>query len=119
MEANTNSFPRPVMLNDGQRLLRIDLADVAYVEADRMYCKVHMRDGKKTYTLGSPLNTVEASFPGDTFVRIHRSFIINIWRVQMVIGRMVKLDTGNSFTVGETYRNVFEGRFLVLGEKGS
>ena len=117
MEATTNSVLRPVMLNDGHRLLRIDIADVAFIEADRVYCRVHMRDGKTVHTLCSPLNTVEESFPMDTFVRIHRSYIINIWRVQMVMGRLVRLDTGDEFTVGKTYKDVLCEHFLVLGEK--
>lgn len=117
MEAKTNSIARPVMLNDGQRLMRIDLADVAFIEADRVYCNVHMRDGKTVHTLCSPLNSVEASFPSDTFVRIHRSYIINIWRVRMVMGRLVRLDTGHEFTVGKTYKDVLYEHFLVLGEK--
>jgi len=119
MEATISVLSRPVMLNDGQRLLRIDLNEVAYFEADRVYCKMHMRDGQTVHTLNSPLGTVERSLPKDAFVRIHRSYIVNIWRIQMIIGRFVKLDTGDHFTLGEQYCNALDDSFLVLGEKGS
>lgn len=118
MEAKTNITQRPVMLNDGQRLLRIDLNEVTFLEAERVYCKMHMRDGKTIYTLNAPLGTVERSLPEDGFVRIHRSHIINIWRIHMIMGRLVVLDTGERFTLGEQYLHALEGKLLVVGEKG-
>lgn len=116
MEAKLTS--RPVMLNDGQRLLRISLNDVTYLEADRVYCKMHMRDGQTVHTLNTPLGTVERSLPSDTFVRIHRSYIVNIWHIRIFMGRIIKLDSGQNLTLGEQYKHALDNAFIVIGEKG-
>lgn len=104
------------MLNDGQRLLRINMNDVAFLEAQRVCCKMHMRDGKTIHTLSAPLGTVERSLPEYSFVRIHRSFVINIRRIHMIMGRMVVLDSGQRFTLGEQYLHALDDRLLIIGK---
>lgn len=118
---NNVAKQKPWMLNDGTRMVRIDINDIAYLKADRVYCQIHMKaEGRekegKVYTLSRPLCEVEKSLPSDTFVRIHRSYIINIWMVQMVIGRWVTLMDGTQFTMGEQYTDAFNGRFMVLNQ---
>lgn len=109
---------RPVMLNDGQRLLRINLQEVAYLEADRIYCKMHMSDGHTIHLINSPLGTVEGSLPADAFVRIHRSTIVNVWHISMVMGRLVWLTTGERLALGEKYTDALKDAFLIIGQKG-
>lgn len=112
---------KPWMLNDGTRLVRININDVAYLKADRVYCQIHMKaEGReregRIYTLSRPLGEVEQTLPPGTFVRIHRSYIINIWMVQMVMGRIVRLMDGTEMTIGEQYRDALNDRFWVLNQ---
>lgn len=112
---------KPWMLNDGTRLVRIEINDIAYLKADRVYCQIHMkaegcgREGKE-YTLSRPLGEVEKTLPADTFVRIHRSYIINLWMVQSIMGRIVKLMDGTEISMGEQFRDALDGRFWVLNQ---
>lgn len=117
MEAKQPSTIKPFMLYDGERYKRIEPNEIAYLEADHMKCYVHMCDGQTSYTLSAPLGNIEPLLPSDIFVRIHRRYIINIWHVQLVMGRLVRLDMGKSLTLGETYGRALENQFIVLGEK--
>lgn len=116
MEHMTSSASRPVMLNDGTRLLRINPSDIAYIQADRVYCHIYMSDGKTDYTISHPMGEIEKHLPTDTFVRIHRSFIINIWMVKMKMGRLVTLTNGLQFTVGEQYLHSLDDCFIIFGQ---
>lgn len=116
MEHMTSSASRPVMLNDGTRLLRINPSNIAYIQADRVYCHIYMIDGKTDYTISHPMGEIEKHLPTDTFVRIHRSFIINIWMVKMIMGRLVTLTNGQQFTVGEQYLHSLDDCFIIFGQ---
>ncbi len=58
------------------RIALIDLADVAYLRADGHYTEVSS-DGK-TYLCGLPISQLEPRLPTDQFLRVHRSYIVNM-----------------------------------------
>jgi len=56
--------------------------DILYIEADRNYSQVFTR--QKEYLLSLTLKAIEEKLSVDTFVRIHRSYIINVLQVDEV-----------------------------------
>lgn len=111
---------RPLMLDDGTCMIRIEMEDIIRVEADRVYCHLHVWDRRKQkvmeHTISRPLCEVEKFLPADTFVRIHRSHTINIWKVYRVMHRQITLDDGTMLTMGESYTDCLNGRFWVLNK---
>lgn len=75
------------------KLVRVDFAEVYYVEALGDY--VHLVTARGKLIVYSTMRTIEEKFPGQRFVRVHRSFIINIDYVQA-------LET-NSLLIKDTY----------------
>lgn len=67
-------------VKNGDFYTKINVADINYIEADGSYCKVFTQ--KKSYTLSSNLNCFTEKIRSSTFVRIHRSFIVNIDKVE-------------------------------------
>lgn len=57
-------------------LKKVEYTDLLYVEANRNYCNIQTKDYKYLITL--PLGTVEAVLPEDQFVRVHRSYVVNL-----------------------------------------
>lgn len=111
---------RPMMLDDGTCMVRIEMEDIIRVEADRVYCHIYVLDLKKQkvekHTISRPLCEVEKGLPSETFVRIHRSHIINLWKVRQVMHRQITLDDGTQLTMGENYKDCLNGRFWVLNK---
>lgn len=66
-----------VRVGDRLRAFRFD--EIDWVEADEYYVKLHI--GEKSFLARSTMNGLEAVLPGDRFVRIHRSSIVNLDRV--------------------------------------
>lgn len=78
----------PIMLADrifirhGNRMIKIMMADILYIEADRNYSRIFTR--QKEYMLATTLKHIEEKLPADLFLRIHRSYIVHLAQVDEV-----------------------------------
>ena len=62
------------------RLVRLMLTDILYLEADDYYCKVHTED--KVYLATKTLKKISAQLhPEAPFYRCHRSYVVNLSRI--------------------------------------
>ena len=74
-------------------MVKLLLADILYIEADRNYCKIVTTSNQ--YLLATTLKTMEERLPAAMFVRVHRSYMVNIGKLDVVadghleIGRKV------------------------------
>lgn len=57
-------------------MVKLHIKDIKYIEADRNYCKIHAKD--KTFLLVMTLKDILQKLPKEHFIRIHRSYIINL-----------------------------------------
>jgi two-component system LytT family response regulator len=58
----------------------VDIADVDWIEAAENYVKLH--SGRASHLVHVAMNTLEKSLDPETFLRIHRSIIVNVGRIQ-------------------------------------
>jgi DNA-binding LytR/AlgR family response regulator len=65
-----------------EKMVKIMLADILYIEAERNYSRIFTVN--KEYLLSITLKTIEEKFPGHLFMRIHRSWFINLGHVEAV-----------------------------------
>jgi two-component system LytT family response regulator len=82
------------------RLVRVRFADVHYVEALGDYVHVVL-DGQKLI-VHSTMRSVEEKFPAHDFVRVHRSFIVNLAQVQTIEDNVVIIGKKH-IPIGQTY----------------
>ncbi len=79
---------QPVILDDRifvrnrDKMMKIMVADILYIEADRNYSRIFTNS--KEFLLSTTLKTIEEKLSGHLFVRIHRSYIINLAHVDEV-----------------------------------
>lgn len=64
------------------QMVKVLLSEILYVEADRNYCKVNTE--KQSYLLSVPLRNIETQLPSDKFIRVHRSFVVNLQRIDAI-----------------------------------
>lgn len=86
------------------RLQRVAFADILYVEGMKDYLYIHTPTGR-ILTLQS-LRRVEEVLPPSRFVRIHKSFLVAISRIEHVERGKVQV-AGRLLPIGETYRDAF------------
>ena len=82
------------------KLVRVAFDDVRYVEALGDY--VHIVTGQSKLIVYSTMKAVEEKFPTSRFVRAHRSFIVNLNRIQALEDNSIVIDNKH-IPVGQTY----------------
>lgn len=76
-----------IYVRRNEKMVRIMIRDIYYFEADRNYCKIFAKN--KKYLMVMTLKEINDKLPPEHFLRIHRSFIINLSHVDEVAGTHV------------------------------
>ena len=86
------------------KLLKINLADIDYIEGMKNYVAFHC-GGVKTLVYAS-MKEIEDRLPSRQFIRVHKSFIIRIDRITGIEGNRVLLKGIKAdIMIGENYKN--------------
>ena len=74
-----------IFVRHNDRIVKIIIADILYIEADRNYCRIHSKG--KIYLLVVTLKDIEKKLPKEYFIRVHRSYIINLLQIDEVAAK--------------------------------
>ncbi len=88
------------VLKENKSLHKVFYKDIQYVEAFGDYVKVHTEE--KTITTHSTFSKLIDSLP-DYFLRTHKSFSINLNKMNHLSGNQITLDT-HTIPIGQTYK---------------
>jgi DNA-binding LytR/AlgR family response regulator len=104
VNANDSDY---VFIKTDYRVIKLNIADIRYIEAMSEYLKI-WRDGesKPIITLLS-MKKMEERLP-DYFMRIHRSYIINLQKISEVNKNRIILDENTSLPIGDLYKEAFQ-----------
>lgn len=83
-------------------LVRINVADIDYIESVEDYLKVHTSKGKPVMTLMT-MKAATDKLPASQFVRIHRSYIVPMAKIKSYLNRKVTLQSGTELPVSNSY----------------
>ena len=78
----------PFILSDSifvrhlEKMVRVDIKDILYIEAERNYCRIYSKT--KEFLLVMTLKDLDEKLPQQHFIRVHRSFIVNISQIDEV-----------------------------------
>ena len=90
-----------MFVKDGTKIVKIAYGDILYLEGMKDYVKIVMKD-KFVLTLISMQKMAE-KLPKNTFVRIHRSFIVSVPKIDSIEKNRVVI-AGNWLPVGNSYK---------------
>jgi two-component system LytT family response regulator len=93
------------------KLLRINFEDVLYIEALSTY--VLLITDKQKHIVGGTLKNMEERLPFRHFVRVHRSYIVNLHRVEALEDNMLKLGQ-HEVPVSRAYQDEVVQRLQAL-----
>lgn len=91
----------------------VKIADIVYLESAGEYVRLHI-EGSSTITTLFRLKNMETSLPQDLFLRVHRSYIVNIKRISSYTKGRIFLDNGEYIPLGENYKERFFKYFNKL-----
>jgi DNA-binding LytR/AlgR family response regulator len=81
---NENSFVLSdcVFVRSHDKMIKVCINDILYIEAERNYCKIHCKD--KEHLIVSTLKELDEKLSTNTLMRIHRSFIVNMHHIDEI-----------------------------------
>ena len=104
-----------IFVKTDYRVVRIAIADIRYIEGMSEYLKIHL-DGQKPIITLLSMKKMEDHLPSTLFMRIHRSYIVNLQKIREVNKNRVILDADTSLPIGDLYKDTFneyrEQKFL-------
>lgn len=91
--------------SDG-RIIRISISDIRFIEGMSEYVKIHIDNMPKPIVILFSMKTLEKRLP-NTFMRIHRSYIINLTKIIEVNKNRVIMGEGLYLPIGDNYKDAF------------
>lgn len=89
------------------RVIRINFKDIKYIESKREYVKIFLEGSEPITTLMS-IKKLEETLPGNMFMRVHRSFIVNLDKITVVERNRIIFDNKVYIPISENYGEKFQ-----------
>jgi DNA-binding LytR/AlgR family response regulator len=102
-----------IFVKNRSRLVRVRNEDLLFVEALKDYVVVHPKE--ESYTIHSTMKDVETKLVGSDFLRVHRSFIVNIEAIESIKYAMISIKgMDKEIPVGGSYKDSLASRINLL-----
>ena len=99
-----------IFIKADHRLIRIHLSEIKYIEGSNEYIIIHLLKEKPLTTL-MRMKNIESMLPENMFMRVHRSFIVNLNQVKVIERNRIIFDEKIYIPIGEQYKENFQ-KFL-------
>jgi len=96
-----------IYVKSDYRIVRIDINHIRYIEAMSEYLRISCDDRPKPVIVLLSMKKIEEHLPSSRFMRIHRSFIINLNKICEVKKNHVILEGDASMPIGDNYKDAF------------
>ncbi len=102
-----NVTPDHLFVKSEYKLIRIELADIKYIESSHEYVVIHLVAGAPVKTMVS-MKAIEEHLPGEQFMRVHRSFIVNLSKITVVERSRIIFDGKVYIPVSDQFKSAFQ-----------
>lgn len=95
-----------IFVKADKKLVKVNFNDVLYIEGLKDYVIIKQNSGR-LITLQT-MKSLEDKMPTSQFRRIHRSYIVNVDKIQAIVGNMVEIMDGNKvkqIPIGNNYKD--------------
>ena len=96
-----------IYVKSDYKIVRIDIEKINYIEAMSEYLRISCEDKDKPVIVLLSMKKIEENLPSSKFMRIHRSFIINLDKISEVKKNHVMLNGEVSMPIGDNYKEAF------------
>lgn len=97
METNTSNhvsyMEDRLFIRHKKQMIKVLFSEIQFAEADRNYCK--LITDKQSFFLSIPLRSIETQLPDNDFIRVHRSFVVNLLKIDSISEHLEYLTIGS------------------------
>ena len=105
-----------IFLKTEHRMVRVDIDKIRYIEGMSEYLRIYLEGVQRPLIVLLSMKKMEERLPSASFMRVHRSYIINLRKIQEVNKSRVIMDADTYIPIGDLYREAFnnylEKKFL-------
>ena len=102
-----NGTQEYISVKADHKVMLVRTGDILYVESNGEYVVLVMQDGSRIMTLFR-LKNMDTMLPSDSFMRVHRSYIINLKRISGYSKGSVYIEgVADPLPVGDNFREAF------------
>ena len=95
-----------IFIKSDYKTVRVSVNDITYIEGMREYVRIHLDSGKPLMPLIS-LRILEEQLPSDRFMRVHRSYIVNLQKIATIEHNRIVFDGKVYIPVSDQYKDQF------------
>jgi DNA-binding LytR/AlgR family response regulator len=100
--ASGNDEPRHIFIKSNKKMVKVYFKDILFIESIKDYVKV--KTDKAEVISNQRISGMEEILPKDSFLRIHKSFIINLMRIDSFSNSVVEINK-KELPIGRLYKN--------------
>jgi DNA-binding LytR/AlgR family response regulator len=111
----SNSDANEIFFKKGSALVKLKIKDIIFVEALENYVILNTKN--ENFTIHFTMKAIEYQLPSGTFIRVHRSFIVNISLIKTIKENSLDLIIGNEvreIPIGQSYRDPLLHRINIM-----
>ena len=106
-EVSSGVDENTIFVKSDYKIVRINIDHIRYIEAMSEYLRIACDDRDKPVIVLLSLKKIEEHLPSNKFMRIHRSYIINLDKIKEVKKNHVIIDQDTSLPIGDNYKESF------------
>lgn len=100
-----------IFVRHNGKLTKLLLEEIQYVEADRNYCNIVTQNCK--YLVVSTLKAIDNELSSAHFIRVHRSYIVNVSKVDVVTDNHLEIGR-KVIPLSKSYKEALLGRLHLI-----
>lgn len=108
--AETPAFPAEddsLFVKTEYKVVRINIATIKYVESMSEYVRIYTETDEKPVMTLLSMKKLEGCLPADRFMRVHRSYLVNLQKINEVSRLRIVFDGDTYIPVGDLYKEKF------------
>jgi len=106
-----NESSRKIVLKADKKIYAVEFSDICFIEGLGDYIKIHLTD--KVLVVHHTLKSILESLPVVGFMRIHKSYVVNLRKISFIEGNQVRIGE-QMITVSPPHREELMQRFSSL-----
>jgi DNA-binding LytR/AlgR family response regulator len=101
---------KEIFIKSGYEHIKVIIDNIFYIKSDADYTEIFLAD--KKHLSSEPLRYWLENLDNNQFIRIHKSYIINTFKIEKVASNQVFLNEKMIIPIGRAFKESFAERFL-------
>ncbi len=93
--------PDSIFVRSDRKMIRINFDEILYIESLSDYIKIHLNE--KLVLTRETITSIEANLPKNDFLRVHRSFIVAVGKIESYTNEIIELGQ-KDIPISRSYR---------------